>query len=81
MSNRDNKAWNENLYNDLKSAGCQIANHESDLYVKVDENSTRIIKASGHIFSTFRNNIDKLPWYDVPFAYQPWWDARVPKAC
>jgi len=22
----------------------------------------------------FTNNIDGKPWYDVPFAYMPFWD-------
>jgi len=27
--------------------------------------------------TTFISQIDKALWYDIPFAYQPFWDKKV----
>lgn len=69
------------LYDALKVAGCEIANHESDLYVKRTAKADAIIRehATGPQLTnrqTFRNNIDGLPWYDFPFSFSPYWRAR-----
>ena len=59
-------------------AGLETDNHESDLYIK-DSEAARVIIA-GHEFSSnvtrFRSQIDGCIWFDVPFAYDPWWEAR-----
>jgi hypothetical protein len=26
----------------------------------------------------FQNQVEKAPWYDIPFAYLPWWEKRAP---
>ena len=63
----------ESIYRAVKDAGIPMDNHESDLYVKVTPESTKILEDSGHSFSTFANEVDKTLWFDVPFAYTPWW--------
>lgn len=68
-----------NVYEDLKAAGIPIANHESDLYFPVTEQSTRILsdyplhKGNATVFT---NQVEGGQWYDVPFAYVPWWTRR-----
>ena len=64
------------VYAALVAAGCQIDNHESDLYVKADETSRRIIRESGWYCSSFRNQIDGTTWFDLPFAFAPFWNKR-----
>ena len=65
------------LYSELKEAGIQVDNHESDLYVKVSPESTTIIKKyKFRMITTFKSQIDNTLWYDIPFAYTPWWEKR-----
>lgn len=67
------------LYECLKAAGCEISNHCSDLYVKIDEKSKPIVEAYEHKRSPnrFVNHLDGLPWFDIPFAYAPYWEAKA----
>lgn len=71
------------LYEDLKDAKCEIDNHESDLYVKANRVSREIIKKhgreiGGHNVSIFNSQIDGVAWYDIPFAFMPyWWDRGM----
>lgn len=66
------------LYDAIKAAGIAIAAHESDLYFPVTEQSTAILKQYPlkHSNATkFTNQVEGGIWYDVPFAYDPYWDA------
>lgn len=74
-------------YQRLKEAGVPLDNHESDLYAKVTPESTIIITGYENVrkvtgkgaplnVSTFKSNIDGTLWYDIPFAFDPWWEAR-----
>lgn len=68
------------IYDDLKSAGVPLDNHESDLYALVTPESTRIVQAhtQAHggrgMITTFVSSIDGKRWYDIPFAYLPFWE-------
>ncbi len=62
------------LYQMLRMAGCELANHESDLYVKVSGKADCIIRGYNAHASMFRDDIDGEWWYDIPFAYEPFWD-------
>lgn len=67
------------LFEQVESSGIEYSNHESDLYIPVNE-QTRALLASYYFRSNvtiFRNNKDGKPWYDVPFAYTPWWECRM----
>ena len=51
----------------------ELSNHESDLYVKKNEISTKFMedyqfKTMVHVF---HSQIDHTPWYDIPFGYMP----------
>lgn len=68
------------LYEDLVAAGIETANHASDLYFPVTEQSTQILKRHPDVrASVFTSNVDGKLSYDAPFQYQPWWDARSEK--
>lgn len=62
------------LYTDLKSKGNKLDSHCSDLYVRATSKALAIIKAHGHCFSRFIAQDDKQLWFDVPFAYDPYWE-------
>jgi hypothetical protein len=70
------------LYSDLKGAGIPLDHHESDLYVKATPKAREILSRHireglwGNYVSTFISPIDNTLWYDVPFAYEPFWIAR-----
>lgn len=64
------------VYYQLKAAGIPLDSHESDLYAKVTDESRKIVKASGLVCTMFISQIDGLPWFDIPFAYAPFWERR-----
>ena len=68
----------DGIYEQMKATGVEIGNHYSDLYVPVTEETTAIVK--DYEFKTnvtrFTNQIDHKPWYDIPFAFTPYWDER-----
>ena len=67
---------NQELFNKLIKAEVPISNHYSDLYVKKTDESMDLL--SEYEFrcnvTKFVNQIDKTVWYDVPFAYIPYWN-------
>jgi len=69
----------ENLYSALVEAKIQIDHHESDLRFPTTEQSSAILAKfplEQHNATQFRNQIDGKIWYDVPFAYIPFWKAK-----
>ncbi len=69
---------NTDIYKQLKSADVELSSHESDLYALKDTTSESIIadykfKSSVTIF---RNQRDNKLWYDIPFAYTPYWENK-----
>lgn len=69
------------LYETLLAAGCELDHHESDLYVKHTPEAETIIdnynEGGGNAsVRYFRSSADGQMWIDVPFYYQPFWDAR-----
>jgi|SRR5271170_7903743 len=77
-------ATGTSLYAVVKATGGYIANHESDLYIEVNDVNKEILsrypleKANAR---TFRDQTTgKLCW-DVPFAFDPYWERLgFPKA-
>ena len=83
-----------NIHEEAKKLGVEIAHHESDLYIPVTPETTELIKQykSRSNVTTFTEytlphtrrciNCGKIhtirtpirSWYDIPFAYQPFWD-------
>ena len=66
------------IYTQLKGAGVPLDSHESDLYAKVTPEATAII--GGYQFKcnveTFVSQIDGKLWYDIPFAFTPFWESK-----
>jgi len=56
----------------------EIDHHESDLYLKVNGKSQKLIASYKYKMNvvTFLDQITKTLWYDVAFAYTPWWEEK-----
>jgi hypothetical protein len=66
------------IFQEMQQAGVEIDNHESDLYVPVTD-VTRAIVARFEFkqsVTTFQNQITGTLWYDIPFAYTPFWESK-----
>mgnify|MGYP003651953476 CR=1 FL=1 len=69
------------IYEQMIKAEIPTSNHESDLYVKVIKESTRILNEYEHhkkAATTFVHN--GATWYDIPFAYDPFWGKKLARA-
>lgn len=68
------------LYEQLVSAGVATDSHASDLYCEVTPTSSKIVTAylgpDGNV-TRFRSQIDGRPWFEIPFAYDPFWVKRA----
>lgn len=55
-----------------------IDHHESDLYLRKTVKSEKLINEYEfrNLVSVFRDNIDHVSWYEIPFAYSPYWERR-----
>jgi len=64
------------VYQQLKAADVPTSIYFSDLYCKVTSESRRIIGEYEHKsnVTTFKNNIDGTLWYDIPFAFDLYWE-------
>lgn len=55
-----------------------IDHHASDLYLKRSKESTAIV--SGYEYknqvSVFVSPLDSCAWYDIPFAFLPYWSEK-----
>ena len=65
-----------NPYKALKAAGIPLDQHESDLYALATHEAREIVKTSGWSHTTFVSQIDGKIWLDIPFAYEPFWEAK-----
>lgn len=69
-----------NVHAALVEIGADISNWQSDLYVRVTPEVTELLAGyEGGTVKRFRSNIDGSWQYEIPFAYTPWWDARLKK--
>lgn len=64
------------LYTDLIEAGQPVSNHYSDLYTPVNEVTRALIKRHRCVADTFINRVEGGIWFDVPFAFEPYWESR-----
>lgn len=55
-----------------------IDHHESDLYLRKTLKSEKLISEYEfrNLVSVFRDNIEHVLWYEIPFAYSPYWERR-----
>ena len=72
----------KNIYEQLKEVLLpeQMDSYASDLYVQVTEASKKIVENYEYKWTvkTFKSNFDGSKWYDIPFAYTPFWE-RIAK--
>ena len=68
----------DTLYGEAKRLNIPMDNHESDLYLKVTHESQELIrKYDKNLTATiFKNQIDNTFWFDIPFAYLPFWENK-----
>lgn len=61
------------LYEACLSAGLELDNHESDLYIRDTPEAQRLLLVYKAKAKPFRDAIDGERWIEVPFAYDPFW--------
>ena len=64
------------LYEELKRAGVRMSNYRSDLYFEDTETTREILGRHGKTHSRFSNQVENETWIEVPFAYDPYWEAK-----
>ena len=67
------------LYSELKKAKVKMDHHYSDLYVKITPDSQEIVnrhRNPNRSLTVFRSPIDHHLWFDIPFAYDPYWEKK-----
>ena len=66
------------LWAEVQSRGIEHANHESDLYLPATDEVREILKRfPEHKPTTFLNQVTGTTWFDIPFAFLPWWEKRA----
>lgn len=67
------------LYEELYKAGAKIDHHESDLLFKLTPATMRILQRYPTEFNratTFVCQVSGSVWYEVPFAFDPFYSLR-----
>ena len=70
------------LYDELIAAGVKTDHYESTLYFPADERTREILtrhpvdKKNATIFIANNTEPGERVWFDVPFAYSPFWRNR-----
>jgi hypothetical protein len=79
--------WAPTLYDEVVKRGIPHADHYSDLYLPATEEVRILLLHYGHdrrgkhaTATTFVNQVEGGTWYDVPFAYAPFWRDVARKA-
>ena len=70
------------LYTALTEAGIEVSNWQSDLYFPVNDTTRQILAGfpkEKSIASVFTSNDTKKPTYEVPFAFDPYWENKFAK--
>lgn len=72
---------NPSIYEMAVLLKCEMSNHESDLYLKVTPVTEALVE--NYRFKKnvrqFTSRNDLKPWFDIPFAYDPWWINKLNK--
>ena len=78
MGVKENKMITENsLYAECVKRGIPMNNHESDLYVPATAETRELVQHFKMSADTFQNQVEGGLWFDVAFAFLPWWEQRV----
>jgi hypothetical protein len=66
------------IYTEMVAAGIEVDHHESDLYVPVTPEATAILRRHPDLYSSsFTHQRTCTRWYEIPFMFDPWWEART----
>ena len=68
------------LYQELVHAGLPVSSWQSDLYVEVTDVSRDILSrhpVQKSNATRFTSQTDGKPMFDVPFAFDPYWETRL----
>jgi hypothetical protein len=65
------------LYTEAKELGLEIDHHESDLYLRVCPRAKALLTETypEAKYTIFRGT-DGNNWYEIPFAFDPFWEAK-----
>lgn len=69
----------QTLFQAIQAANIEYDNHESDLYFPVTNETIEILRRFPDCQRTaerFTNQISGDRWFDVPFAYDPFWERK-----
>ncbi len=67
-----------NIFEEIKKVGVEYSSWQSDLYFPKNKTTDEIVSRyefKGNV-TTFKDNITGNTWYDVPFAYDPFWESK-----
>ena len=67
------------IYQKMVELGVEMDHYESDLYVVCTKETTELLKDlydRENYITLYRSEKDRRLWYEIPFAYDPWWDER-----
>ena len=64
------------FYDEVIRRGIKHDHHESDLYVPVTAETTKLINDCNVHAHTFKSELDGKLWYDLPFLYIPFWKKK-----
>jgi len=65
----------KSIYDKVIEAGIEHDNHCSDLYIPANDETRKLLDEYEYKcnVTTFTSNIDGKRWFDIPFAYEPYW--------
>lgn len=68
----------ETLYQKVIKLNVYVSGYYSDLYVEVTPETLAIVKAYEYEkqVTTFMNQINGKHCFDIPFAYDPYWEKK-----
>lgn len=64
-----------NIYYEARKLDIEIDSHTSDMYIPVTDETRNLVSLYEfkQNVTTFKNEIDGTLWFDIPFAYEPYW--------
>ena len=66
----------KSIYQAMKEKNVPTYSHESDLYVPITDDSREVVRTYFFLknVTLFTSPIDGKGYFDIPFAYDPWYD-------
>jgi len=66
------------MYPEIKKRKIEHDNHASDLYVPVTKETLQLVEqyAFKRNVTTFKDQTSGGRWFDIPFAFTPWWKDK-----